>query len=188
MVHWTDIAAEKRVKRAEKIPEKWKIPTQLMPSEETQDVQEWPKESGFFTPDELLITESTASEVVSKIASGEWTSQSVMKAVCKRAAVAQQLINCVTEIYFDEAIARAKELDEYLAREKKVIGPLHGLPISFKDQFNIKGLDTSVGYVSWTNKPATEDSTLVTLLRDSGAIPYVKTNVPAVRQNPPFLS
>jgi len=36
-----------------------------------------------------------------------------------------------------------------------------------------------VGYISWSNKLAEEDSTLVTLLC-SGAIPYVKTNVPAM--------
>lgn len=47
--------------------------------------------------------------------------------------MAQQLINCLTEIYFEEAIKRAEELDEYLAREGRTVGPLHGLPISFKD-------------------------------------------------------
>jgi amidase len=49
----------------------------------------------------------------------------------------------------------------------------------FKDQFNLKGVDISVGYISWADKPASEDSTLVTLLSNAGAIPYVKTNVPA---------
>ncbi|KAK6429210.1 hypothetical protein LTR95_014640, partial [Oleoguttula sp. CCFEE 5521] len=68
-------------------------------------------------------------------------------------------------------------LDEYQAREGKTIGPLHGLPISFKDQFNLKGVDSTIGYVSYVGKPATEDSTLVTLLVEAGAIPYVKTNV-----------
>ena len=38
----------------------------------------------------------------------------------------------------DFALARAKYLDEYLAKNKKTIGPLHGLPISLKDQCRIK--------------------------------------------------
>jgi len=80
---------------------------------------------------------------------------------------------------FDEAIQRAEELDVYFAKEGKTIGPLHGLPISLKDQFNIKGLDTTIGYMSRVNKPASNDSTLVTLLLNAGAILYVKTNVPA---------
>jgi amidase len=84
----------------------------------------------------------------------------------------------VTEIPFDEAIERAKELDAYFVREE-TIGPIHGLSISFKDQFNVKGLATSVGHISWANKPASEESTLVILLGNAGAIPYVQTNVPA---------
>jgi len=179
MAPWQDIAASKVSERASKIPPQWRIPAELMPSADDRDIQEWPQISKFFSPIELLITESTALEVVSKIASGEWTAVSVTNALCKRASVAQQLINCLTEICFDEAIARAEELDAYFAREGKTVGPLHGLPISFKDQFNIKGLDTTVGYVAWANKPATEDSTLVSILVAAGAIPYVKTNIPA---------
>jgi amidase len=127
---WQTIAARKQAERDSKIPIEWKIPTNLKPSEETNFVQDFPYKSGFFTARELEITESTASTVVSKIASSEWNSVEVVKAVCKRAAVAQQLINCVTEIYFNEAIKRAEDLDAYLKKEGKVIGPLHGLPIS----------------------------------------------------------
>jgi amidase len=127
---WQTIAARKQNERDSKIPSEWKIPADLKPSAETNFVQDFPSKSGFFTAHELDITESTASTVVAKIASAEWSSVEVVKAVCKRAAVAQQLINCVTEIYFNEAIKHAEELDEYLKKEGKVIGPLHGLPIS----------------------------------------------------------
>jgi amidase len=176
---WQEIAAQKREDRAQKIPEKWSIPASFKPYEDTEDVFDWPNTSGFFTPEELFITESTATEVVAKIASGKWEAKAVTEAICKRAAVAQQLLNCITEICFDEAIHRAEELDTYFAKEGKTIGPLHGLPISLKDQFNIKGLDTTIGYVSRVNKPASEESTLVTLLLNAGAILYAKTNVPA---------
>lgn len=36
------------------------------------------------------------------------------------------------------ALARAKSLDEYFAKHKKPSGPLHGLPISLKDQCRVK--------------------------------------------------
>jgi amidase len=36
------------------------------------------------------------------------------------------------------ALARAQELDSYFESTGKVMGPLHGLPISLKDQFRIK--------------------------------------------------
>ena len=45
----------------------------------------------------------------------------------------------------DRALARAKETDDYLRDNGKVIGPLHGLPISLKDQFTIQGLETIMG-------------------------------------------
>jgi amidase len=176
---WIEGTESKRKQRSEKVPQKRRIPLELMPSEHTRDVQDLPHSSGFFTSDELMITESTASDVVQRIASGEQKARDVMEAICRRASVAQQLINCITDICFEEALKRAEELDSYFEQEGKTIGPLHGLPISFKDQLNLIGLDTSVGYVSWCNKPASEESTLVTLLCKAGAVPYVKTKVPA---------
>jgi len=126
---WKYIAAQKQAERQSKIPAEWRIPADSLPSPGDKFVQDYPKTSGLFTVRELQLTEATASEAVGKIASGEWTATEVTTAVCKRAAVAQQLVNCVTEICFQEGIARAKELDEYFKREGKTVGPLHGLPI-----------------------------------------------------------
>jgi amidase len=42
---------------------------------------------------------------------------------------------CLTEIFFGEALVRAKKLDEHLAETGKAVGPLHGLPISLKVSF-----------------------------------------------------
>lgn len=126
---WQAIAARKQAERASKIPAEWLIPESLLPPADQDCVQDFPATSGLFTERELAITESTASEVVERIARGEWTALEVTRAVCKRTAVAQQLVNCVTEIYFEQAYARAAELDEYYARERKTVGPLHGLPI-----------------------------------------------------------
>lgn len=55
---------------------------------------------------------------------------------------------------------------------------MHGLPISLKDNFNLVGLDSTVGFVSHVGKPATYDAVLAELLREQGAVFYVKTNVP----------
>ena len=101
-----------------------------------------------------------------------------MRAFCKRAAIAQQLTNCLTEIMFDSAVERAKELDAHFARTGRPLGPLHGLPISMKDTFWITGFDTSVGIAGFCFKPATENAALVELLLSLGAVIHVKTNVP----------
>ena len=78
---------------------------------------------------------------------------------------------------FDEAIERAEYLDKVRAQSGPV-GPLHGLPISVKDTFKVKGHDATIGFVSWIGKKATQNSTLVDVLLDLGAVLYVKTNIP----------
>ena len=57
-------------------------------------------------------------------------------------------------------------------------GPLAGVPVSLKDTITVKGFDSSLGYSAFTKRPMPHDSALVRLLRDAGAVPYVKTNVP----------
>ena len=92
-----------------------------------------PRTCGILTEKELDITENyDATALVEKMAKGEFKSVEVVTAFCKRAAVAQQCVSCLTEIMFDEAIARAKECDDVFEKEGKVLGPLHGLPISLK--------------------------------------------------------
>ncbi|KAL6235562.1 hypothetical protein BDW75DRAFT_250759 [Aspergillus navahoensis] len=120
-----------------------------------------------------------ADPLLQRLAWGDVSSLAVTTAFCKRAAIAQQLTSCLTEHFFAPALDRARYLDDYLKREGKVVGPLHGLPISIKDSFQVKGLYTTVGYVSFLkNGPATENSALVDLLLDLGAVLYVKTNIP----------
>lgn len=90
--------------------------------------------------EELAITSTDAEQLVSKLASGEWSAVSVVNAFLRRAALAQKLTNCVTELLPASALKRAAELDEYLAVHKKPIGPLHGLPVSVKEHISMKGV------------------------------------------------
>jgi amidase len=77
------------------------------------------------------------------------TSEALTTAFCKRAAIAQQVTKCLTEIFFDKALQRARKLDNYLMRTGEVVGPLHGIPVSVKDRFDVEGFDTTVGSFSW---------------------------------------
>jgi amidase len=91
------------------------------------------------------------------------------------------------EIFFDAAIADAEKLDDYLEKNGKPVGPLHGLPVSLKDQFHVRGVETTMGYVGWlgtfegkkgTGKEKVFESEMVRELRELGAVLYVKTSVP----------
>lgn len=81
----------------------------------------------------------------------------------------------------------AKKLDEHYAQHKSPIGLLHGLPVSLKDQFHIKGVETTMGYIGWigtfmgkrgTGREKVFESEMVRELRDLGAVLYCKTSVP----------
>lgn len=176
---WEKIAAAKRAALADSIPPEFRIPRRLVPPPSQLDVSRFPENSeGWFTQKELDITQSTASDIVQNVANRKWTAVDVTRAFCKRAAAAHQLTNCLSEIFFDEAIASAKALDDHLQRTGKTRGPLHGLPISLKDNFNIIGKDSTLGFTSLVGDKATYNSTLVEILKEAGAVPYVKTNVP----------
>lgn len=89
---WEKVAAAKRASLAESIPHEFRIPEQQLPPESQLDVTTWPKSSGWFSQEELEITGSTASQLLEKLASKTWSSESVTRAFCKRAAAAQQLV------------------------------------------------------------------------------------------------
>lgn len=77
----------------------------------------------------------------------------------------------------DEAIERAKELDEYMATTGKTVGPLHGVPISLKEHMPVAGHYSAGGYIS-TRAKDTEDCHMMAILRKLGAVYYCKTNQP----------
>jgi amidase len=81
----------------------------------------------------------------------------------------------------DRALANAARLDAHLKQTGKTAGPLHGLPVSLKDQISMEGLETTMGYVSWIGKYAEKNAVLVDILEAAGAVPFVRTNIPQVR-------
>jgi len=171
---WEETAEDKKFRIAASIPEEWRIKGDIL----GDSVMEYPSISGIMDDVELSITESSAVDLVAKMAAGQLTSVAVTTAFCKRAAMAHQLVNCALEFFPDIALARARELDDHLKTTGKVVGSLHGLPISLKDQFRIKGIETSMGYVSWVGERDKTNSVLVDLLLKAGAVFYVKTSVP----------
>jgi amidase len=86
--------------------------------------------------------------------------------------------NALTEVIFEDALRQARELDADFKRSGQLKGPLHGIPVTVKDQFNVKGYDTTLGYVGRSFQPAGEDAVLVQTLKSHGAIVIAKTNLP----------
>ncbi|ODQ52279.1 amidase [Saitoella complicata NRRL Y-17804] len=147
-------------------------------------------ECAALTDREVEITSWPASNLLQSLREGTATCVEVTTAFIQRVTIAHQLTNCLTEPLFSSALSRAAELDALPPSSRR---PLHGLPISLKDQFNVAGVDTTLGYISRCHAPApkSEQSVLVSILQDAGAIPIVKTNLPqsilwCETQNPIF--
>ncbi|KAF7555401.1 hypothetical protein G7Z17_g2253 [Cylindrodendrum hubeiense] len=183
---WETRAAEKRDRCANAIPKEWLLPSSIFSSLQTplennkNDLisLDIPRRSGILTDTELQITESyNVSQLLHKLADGSLTAVEVVTAFSKRAAIAQQLTNCLTETFFDEADARARQLDT-LRESGTLAGPLHGLPISLKDPFHITGTQATIGLVAYLDHFSKTNSPLVEILLSLGAVPFVKTNIP----------
>ncbi|KAF2816531.1 amidase [Mytilinidion resinicola] len=174
---WQLVAWQKKDQQYLRIPKEWLL--KYSPSPALTNYLDVPRKCGILDAQDLEITEKyDATALVDSLAKGKLKSVDVVRAFCKRAAIAQQLTNCLTEILFDEALARAAHLDAHLAAGNPPVGPLHGLPISLKDTFKIPGYDATVGLAILAFKPATTASTLVDVLLNAGAVLYCKTNVP----------
>jgi len=130
------------------------------------------KSSGIMSAKELEIVELSGKALAEAIAAGKYTAVEATTAYCKSAALAQQGTNCLIEEFADEALARAKELDEYMAKNGGPMGPLHGVPVSIKDHINVKGHDTPASFLGLVGSIAKEDAHLVRILRDAGAVFY----------------
>jgi len=77
-----------------------------------------------------------------------------------------------------EAIEQAKAHDEYQSRTGNVLGPLHGVPFTLKDTYDVEGYDSSLGISTFVNQPAARSSVLHSTLTRLGGILLAKTNVP----------
>ena len=88
-----------------------------------------------------------------------------------------ETINAVVVRDFDRALSAAARADEALMRGE-LFGPLHGLPMTVKEAYNVAGLPTTWGDPQFRDNIAASDSAVVASYKASGAHILGKTNVP----------
>lgn len=96
----------------------------------------------------------------------------ILKTYGKVALKSHASTNCLTEIMLSDAESWLRDGSVNLK------GPLAGIPVSLKDTIVVGGHDATVGYSSFVGNATEEDGGMVRLLKDAGAVPYVKTNLP----------
>ncbi|CZR53876.1 related to vitamin D3 hydroxylase-associated protein [Phialocephala subalpina] len=134
--------------------------------------------SNVLEPRDIQITECLPEDLVAMLRRGDTSAVEATTAFLRRAALAQRLTNCMTELLPERSLARAQELDDYFLQHKKPIGPLHGLPISVKEMIGMKDLGLNAGYVAWWGKTASENAHVLDILWNAGAVFHARTSQP----------
>lgn len=86
-------------------------------------------------------------------------------------------LNAIVAFQIEKARERAREADHSLAKGE-IWGPLHGLPMTVKESFDIAGLPTTFGNPAFAGNIAQTNAAVVDRLERAGAIVFGKTNVP----------
>ena len=107
----------------------------------------------------------------------ELSARDLVAAHLDRIARVNPTVNAIVTLVAEQALARALEADEALARGR-VLGPLHGLPIAHKDLQITRGIRTTFGSPIFKDFVPSDDSLLVERIRHAGAITIGKTNTP----------
>ena len=114
----------------------------------------------------------SAAELCRLMARKELSSREVVAAHLERIEQHDRALNAFTQVFRERALAEAERADKEPRR-----GPLHGLPVSVKENLDIAGEATTFGVVGRAAVRATRDAAMVTVLREAGAIIIGRTNL-----------
>jgi amidase len=124
----------------------------------------------------------TLSEMASQIRLHKLSPVELLEAHLRQIEKHNPQINAFVRIFEGEAQAAAKAAEEAQGRDE-FKGPLHGVPVTIKDSFDMAGWPTTCGSVFFQDLRAANDSTAVRRFKQAGAIPLGKTNCPEFLSN-----
>lgn len=172
---WKERSDAKKASILSEVPAKFIHAELEFSTTDTSPLTDIPKR--YLSEEELSITSLDAVEIVRSISKGTLSAVQALDAFTHRAAIAHKLLNCCLEFRYQDAKKEAERLDAFYQQTGRVSGPLHGLPISVKDQCRIIGTETTCGFVAGIGVVDKDDCTLVQILQRAGAVIFVKTNL-----------
>jgi amidase len=119
----------------------------------------------------------SAADLASMIAAREVSSAEVVEAHLARIEAVNPRLNAIVRLLADEARAGAAAADRAVATGTP-LGPLHGVPITVKENIDMAGLPTTQGIPALAHMTAPVDAPVVERMRAAGAIPIGRTNLP----------
>jgi amidase len=122
---------------------------------------------------------ASASEHATSIREQAVSCQSLAELYVGRIRQFNPALNAIVISNEADAIRTARERDDDL-RQHVVRGPLHGVPVTVKESFNLTGFKTTVNFPQLKNNVATADALVVRRLKEAGATILGKTNIPTM--------
>ena len=119
----------------------------------------------------------SAHEILEKIKQREVSSLEVLESFLAQVEKVNPKINAIVALDIERAKEKAKEADNKISLKSK-LGPLHGLPMTIKDAFEVEGIVSTGGNPAWKDNIPKRNAEAVQRLVDAGAIIFGKTNVP----------
>ena len=120
-------------------------------------------------------TKLTLKQVLDLLNEGKVTSEELTKQ-CIESINSQSDLNALISTTFDEALKKAKEVDQKRAKGEKV-GELAGVPVIIKDNINMVGSYTTCGSKFLSNYKSVYDATVVERLKNADAVILGKANM-----------
>jgi amidase len=119
----------------------------------------------------------SAVQLVRKLRSGRIGSRALLEHYLNRVERYNPTLNAIITFDREGARKRADEADQALARGESW-GPLHGLPMTVKESYDVVGMPTTWGKPDLAGNIAKTNAVVVDRLIGAGAIIFGKTNVP----------
>ncbi len=113
---------------------------------------------------------------VARVLDQSMGAQALLERAHARAQACHEL-NALAHVDWEAARGQARELDRQARDTPGACGPLHGLPISIKDLFNVAGMPTRGGTRAALPDLGRPEAELVSRLRAAGALIFAKTNM-----------
>ena len=124
-------------------------------------------------PRSFSVVEATIPDMQRAMADGRVTSRELVVQYLARIAMYEKTINAAVAVNA-HAIADAEALDAERLRGR-IRGPLHGIPIALKDNIQTTNMPTTGGALAFAGFVPPYDATLVTNLKNAGAVIIAKT-------------
>lgn len=119
----------------------------------------------------------SAKELAALIANGKVSSIEVIDAHLARIEAVNPTVNAVVRVMADDARAAAIDADRKVASGEP-LGPLHGVPFTVKENIDMASLPTTWGVPALAKAVVPLDAPVVERMRQAGAIPIARTNLP----------